>query len=80
MRTRLVFGVILNNLLAPAVPVFVILMMILTSGAYAAHITLFYYLFDIALWLLITSNLSIVHAVVKLRWIGRKKAAQQLEA
>lgn len=79
-RARLVVGIILQHLLIPTVLMFVILMMIMTSGTFAARITLFYYLFDIALWLLITSIFSVVIAVRKFQWVAKQRTQQHSPA
>jgi CubicO group peptidase (beta-lactamase class C family) len=75
-RPRIILGVVLSNLLIPAVLVFIVVMMIANAGINAARITLFYYIFDIALWLSISTILSVIEAVIKLRWMGQQKPSQ----
>ena len=71
-KSRVILRISLQLLLLPAMLIFVTLMMILTAGINAARITLFYFLPDIALWLLISASLSIVEAIKKLRWLANK--------
>lgn len=71
-KLRLVFVVVLQHLLFPAVLFFIIIMMITTTGINAARTTLFYFIPDIALWLLISALLSVTQASLKLRWIFKQ--------
>ncbi|MFU8826661.1 MAG: serine hydrolase domain-containing protein [Brevefilum sp.] len=78
-RARIIIGVVLSHLLIPAVVIFFVVMMMVTAGLNAARITLYYYMFDIALWLTISIVLSLVEAVIKLRWVvGYHSAGQPM--
>lgn len=79
-KPRIIFGVILSDLLIPAVLVFVVVMMIINAGINAARITLLYYMFDIALWLSISVILSVIEAVLKFRWMAKHKTSAQSTA
>lgn len=74
-KTKQVLGIIFQHLLMPSIVFFFIFMMIMTAGVNAAQMTLFYYLPDISLWLVIASILSIIEAILKFRWMKAQPAA-----
>jgi len=59
-------GIIFQHLLMPSIVFFFIFMMIMTAGVNATQMTLFFYLPDISLWLVIASILSIIEAFLKI--------------
>lgn len=75
-RARIIIGVVLSHLLILAALIFFVVMMMVTAGLNAAKVTLFYYRFDIALWLAISIMLSLVEAVIKIRWVAHRQPVE----
>ncbi|MBW6465650.1 MAG: beta-lactamase family protein [Brevefilum sp.] len=70
-----VMGIFFQHLLLPTLFILIIVMMIAAAGINAARVTFLYQILDLTLWLVLSSILSIIEALIKFRWWRVHKTA-----
>jgi CubicO group peptidase (beta-lactamase class C family) len=64
-----IMDIFLQHLLLPTLLLLIFVFMIASAGLNAARVTFFFQIFDLTLWIVLSSIFSIIEAVIKIRWL-----------
>jgi CubicO group peptidase (beta-lactamase class C family) len=75
-KDKQIMNVIFEHLLLPTLFLIIVIFMVAASGLNAARVTFLYQIPDITLWLIISSILSIIEAILKFHWMQAETTAK----